>query len=184
MLNCGIDTHYHSQRIEMKRYILLTIVLLMMIFIAACGGEAPLAATEAVQPTQTESQPTQTVPVPTDTSAPVTEEVVSEAATEAPAADTSTTAGVSYANDVYPIFEASCIKCHGVDSTKEGLDLLTYDTLLAGSRNGTVLVPGNAGESLLVELIVEGEMPNRGPGLSAVQIQTITDWVNQGALNN
>ncbi len=172
----------------MKRYILLTIVLLMMIFIAACGGKAPLAATEAVQPTQTESQPTQTVPVPTDTTVPVTEESVTEApteaATEAPAADTSTTAGVSYANDVYPIFEASCIKCHGVDSTKEGLDLLTYDTLLAGSRNGTVLVPGNANESLLVELIVEGEMPNRGPGLSAVQIQTITDWVNQGALNN
>lgn len=164
----------------MKRYFLLTITLLTMIFIAACGGETPLTPTEVVQPTQAESQPTQTVPAPTDTSAPATE----AAATETPVADTSTTTGVSYANDVYPIFEASCIKCHGVESTKEGLDMLTYDNLLAGSRNGPVLVPGNAAESLLVELIVEGEMPNRGPGLSPEQIQIITDWVNQGALNN
>ena len=164
----------------MKRYFLLTITLLMMIFIAACGGEAPLTPTEAVQPTQTESQPTPTAPAPTDTSVPTTE----AAATETPAADTSVSTGVSYVNDVYPIFEERCIKCHGVESTKEGLDMLTYDNLLAGSRNGPVLVPGNATESLLVELVVEGEMPNRGPALSAEQIQTITDWVNQGALNN
>jgi hypothetical protein len=29
-----------------------------------------------------------------------------------------------------------------------------------------------------------GKMPKRGPKLTAEQIQTISDWINAGALNN
>lgn len=167
----------------MKRY-LLPALLLMTFLLAACGEATPQTPPEVEQPAQTESQPEQ--PLPTDTSAPVVEaaatEAPTEAATEASAAGSST--NVSYVNDVYPIFEASCVKCHGVESTKEGLDMLTYDNLMAGSRNGAVVIPGNSNESVLVDLIVRGKMPNRGPDLSPEQIQIITDWVNQGALNN
>ena len=169
----------------MKRF-LLPALLLMTALLAACGGGTPQTTTEADQPTQAESQPTLPQPLPTDTSAPVVESTPSEAPTEAAteAAVTDGSGGVSYANDVYPIFEASCIKCHGVEATKEGLDMLTYENLMAGSHNGAVVVPGNANESVLIDLIIRGKMPNRGPDLSAEQIQIITDWVNQGALNN
>ncbi|HAX69689.1 MAG TPA: hypothetical protein DCY14_08790 [Anaerolineae bacterium] len=166
---------------------ILMFVAVMMMTIAACGSSAPQTQPEAATPTQAVSQPT-AVPAATNTTAPVVEateaaEAADDAAeTEAPAENTP--AGVSFANDVMPIFENSCVECHGVRSTKEGLDMLTYENLMAGSRNGSVLVPGNASESLLVQLVVQGEMPNRGPLLSAEQIQIISDWVNQGALNN
>ena len=59
-----------------------------------------------------------------------------------------------------------------------------YESLMAGSQNGPVIVPGDAGDSLLVEKITEGKMPKRGPKLTPAQIQTITDWINAGAPNN
>jgi hypothetical protein len=55
---------------------------------------------------------------------------------------------------------------------------------MAGSRNGSVVEPGNANNSLLVQLIEEGKMPDRGDPVTADELQLIIDWVNQGALNN
>jgi len=55
---------------------------------------------------------------------------------------------------------------------------------MAGSDNGPVVIPGDVKNSLLVELITTQEMPKRGPKLTPLQIQLITDWVNQGALDN
>jgi hypothetical protein len=60
----------------------------------------------------------------------------------------------------------------------------TYDTLMAGSFNGTVITAGNAADSFLIEQLVNGEMPKRGTKLTADQIQIIIDWINAGALNN
>ena len=91
---------------------------------------------------------------------------------------------VSYAKDVRPILESRCKKCHMGEHVSEGLDMNTYESLLKGSQNGPVINPGNAGDSLLVQKIMKGEMPKRGPKLTPVQIQIITDWINAGALNN
>ena len=55
---------------------------------------------------------------------------------------------------------------------------------MAGSENGPVVTAGNAADSKLVELIVNQKMPKRGPKLTPPQVQLITEWVNQGALNN
>ncbi len=157
----------------MKNILRIGIVLLTII-LTACG-QTPQTATEPALPTQAESQPT-TLPAPTDTPPSATETPVPEP-TEAPAS-------VGFANNVMPIFQTSCVECHGVRQVKEGLDLQTYETTLAGSFNGPVIVPGNASESLLIQLVVEGEMPNRGPKLTAEQIQIISEWINAGALNN
>lgn len=159
----------------MKRT-LLTVVLLLSYVLAACGG-TPQTATEPAAATPTESQPT-ALPAPTETAvaAPATETALPP--TEVPAVS------VSFANDVMPIFQNSCFECHGVRQVKEGLDMQTYESILAGSFNGPVVIPGNAAESLLVQLVVQGEMPNRGPKLTAEQIQVITDWINAGAPKN
>jgi len=55
---------------------------------------------------------------------------------------------------------------------------------MEGSDHGPVIVSGDADNSLLIRKLVKGEMPKRGPKLTPVQIQTITDWINAGALNN
>ena len=60
----------------------------------------------------------------------------------------------------------------------------TYETLMAGSFNGTVITPGNAEDSFLVQQLFDGEMPKRGPKLTLEQIQIIINWINAGALNN
>jgi mono/diheme cytochrome c family protein len=156
----------------------LILTFLFAAILAACG-------TQTVQPTLEPATATSTLIPPTETSAPTdvpaTLAATAEASipsTEAPAAS------VSFANDVMPIFNTTCVKCHGVEQIKEGLDLRTYDALMQGSFNGSVITPGNASDSFLVQQLVEGEMPKRGQKLSASQIQVIIDWVNAGAINN
>ena len=91
---------------------------------------------------------------------------------------------VSYANDVRPILESRCGKCHMGDFVSEGLDMNTYESLMAGSQNGPVIVPGEASDSLLIQKLVEGKMPKRGPKLTPDQIQLISSWIDAGAPNN
>ena len=97
---------------------------------------------------------------------------------------TSARPAISYKDDVQPIFETRCDNCHMGDYPSEGLGLDSYETLMTGSQNGPVIVPGNADASLLIKKVVEGEMPKRGPELTSDQIQTLIDWINAGALNN
>ena len=91
---------------------------------------------------------------------------------------------VSYTSNVRPILESRCAKCHMGEFVSEGLDMNTYESLMAGSQNGPVIAPGDADDSLLIQKVVEGTMPKRGPRLTPVQIQTLTDWINAGAPNN
>ena len=154
---------------RIKNLYLYSILVLLAMISTACGASAtPEAATAISEPT---------LPAPTDTSVPQPTQTTA-AATE-PA-----TAAVSFVNDVLPIFENRCIKCHGGEKTNEGLDLKTYDSLMTGSKNGTVLTPGDANDSFIVKQVVEGKMPKRGPKLTPAQIQILMDWVNAGALNN
>lgn len=165
----------------MNKTRLITTSLLSIFFIAACGGNTPLTQPAADPATETASQPTM-IPA-TETAVPTSEATEAIQASEPPT-EAAVAATVSYAANVKPIFDAKCIECHGVETRKEGLDMLTYDNLMAGSRHGSVLTPGDANDSLLVQLIVEGEMPNRGPAVTPEELQIIIDWVDQGALNN
>lgn len=169
----------------MKRQTLFITALIITMALSACGGQTPLPATEPAATTQAVTQPTQ---APAATEAPASNTEASTA-TEAPTAAEASTAGsasatVSFVNDIQPIFNARCIKCHGVERVKEGLDLQTYENIMAGSRNGSVVEPGNADGSYLVELIIKGKMPNRGEPVPPAELQLIQDWINQGALNN
>ncbi len=96
----------------------------------------------------------------------------------------STRQEVSYAQDIQPIFNMRCDNCHMGNHPSEGLDLGSYEGLMAGSQNGPVIAPGSAGDSLLIDLVTEGEMPKRGPHLTDTQIQQLIDWVNAGAPDN
>jgi mono/diheme cytochrome c family protein len=169
-------------------YVKFALFVLIVGLLTACGA----------QPTTAPASP------PTDTSAPATEppteaateppteaateaptEAPTEAATEAPATQPAAEgATVSYASDILPLFESRCIGCHGGERTQEGLDLKTHASLMTGSSNGPVVTPGDAANSLLVEMVATQKMPKRGPKLTPDQVQLITDWINQGALDN
>jgi len=150
--------------------------LLAMLTIAACGAKVtqPAEPTAPQPPTATAEMGIVSV---TETALPAP----LETATPLPVADSAT---VSFANDIYPILQSRCLNCHGGESTREGLSVKTYADLMAGSTNGPVIVPGDAANSLLVELVATQKMPKRGAKLTPNQVQLITDWVNQGALDN
>jgi uncharacterized membrane protein len=156
----------------MKLKLALTIILVGLL--SACAS--PATEAPASQPTEA-SAPVISSPVGTE--APVQP---TEAPTTAPEAGQP--ANVSFANDILPILQSRCENCHGGQKIEEGLVLKTYSDLMAGSDNGPVIVPGDAGNSLLVKLSANLEMPKKGPKLTPPQIQLITDWVNQGALDN
>lgn len=130
-----------------------------------------------------EASPTATVtpsPEPTATSAPEPPSPTPPPADIAPPESDA----ISFANDVLPIFENRCVKCHGGEETKEGLVLTNHADALAGSWNGTVIEPGNPAESYLIEQIESGEMPKKEPRLLPAEIRTITEWIAAGAPDN
>ena len=101
---------------------------------------------------------------------------------------------VSYQNDVVPILENRCIRCHispdGTGYQATGLELDSYDSLMQGTFYGPVIIAGDSRRSIL-NMLVEGRagefqrMPhNEEDGLSEAQIETLRSWVNQGALDN
>jgi Planctomycete cytochrome C len=57
--------------------------------------------------------------------------------------------GVTYAADIRPLFEASCVRCHGQERPKGGLNLTTLGSVLRGGKDGKVVVPGDGKQSVL-----------------------------------
>lgn len=77
--------------------------------------------------------------------------------------------GVTYEADIKPLLEASCTRCHGAERPKNGLRLDSKEGVLKGSKDGKVVVPGDAKKSLLLiaaaQIDEETAMPpKRGPG--------------------
>ena len=77
--------------------------------------------------------------------------------------------GLTYANDIRPILETSCLRCHGQDRPKAGLRLDSQEGVLKGGKDGKVIVKGQSAKSLLVIAVArldpETAMPPTGrPG--------------------
>ena len=99
--------------------------------------------------------------------------------------------GVTYAKDIKPILDNSCIKCHGAEKPKAKLRLDSLEGALKGGEDGKVIEPGNSAKSMLVHNIARiGEddtwMPppdNKAkiPPLPPEQIGLIRAWIDQGA---
>jgi len=98
-----------------------------------------------------------------------------------PAADHS----VSFAKEIKPIFEASCIKCHGRGKEKGGFRLDTRESTVKGGDSGPTVLPGKSTESLLIALVQgfdpENVMPRKGSRLTPEQIGLLRAWIDQGA---
>lgn len=94
-----------------------------------------------------------------------------------------------YTTQVQPIFRANCYRCHGGFNHRGGLNIQTRAGMLKGGHDGTVLIPGDPANSLIVRLIRhEGPakdpmpMPPKSPKLSDADIAIVTRWVKAGAI--
>src|SRR5215813_10881143 len=77
---------------------------------------------------------------------------------------------IDFTKEIKPIFEASCIKCHGRGKDKGGLRIDTRETLLKGGDSGAVIVPGKSADSLVIALVQgfdpDSVMPKKGSRLT------------------
>ena len=58
--------------------------------------------------------------------------------------------GVTYAKDIKPLLDASCVRCHSGDKPKGELHLDSLDGVLKGGRDGKVVIPGKSEKSPMV----------------------------------
>ncbi len=100
---------------------------------------------------------------------------------------------VSYSQNVKPIIDKYCIECHlpgGEGYVASGFNTENYDHLMAGTRNGPMIIAGDSlGSNMLV--LMEGradpsiKMPHGKPvGATQEELDTIRLWIDQGAQNN
>jgi hypothetical protein len=137
-------------------------ILMIAILVAACSSSTPATQAAAVEPTSSAAM----------------------AATNAPAADTTTSdrsaqATVSFSQDVWPIFEQYVVKAHG---GKGGIFLENYNDIMK------YVTPGDPENSMLYKALIGDGVPRMPPppepALSDAMIQTIYNWIAEGAPNN
>jgi hypothetical protein len=98
---------------------------------------------------------------------------------------------VTYATDIKPIIEKSCVKCHSGEKPKSKYKIDTRESMIKGGESGdAAIIPGKSEKSPLVhfiaDLVVDMEMPpldkrEKYPPLTKDQIALIRAWIDQGA---
>lgn len=92
-----------------------------------------------------------------------------------------------FAKQIFPVLDAKCVACHGTNKEQGGLRLDSYESLMAGGKDGIVIAPRNPDGSLLLQKVTlppsdphfmpaEGRTP-----LTPDEISTIRAWVKAGA---
>src|SRR5256885_15580722 len=76
---------------------------------------------------------------------------------------------VDFNKDIQPIFEATCLNCHGPKKEESGFRLDQRAAALKGGDRGGDIVPGKSAESLLIHAVSglhdELKMPKKGEKL-------------------
>jgi hypothetical protein len=99
--------------------------------------------------------------------------------------------GVTFAADIKPIFDKSCVKCHGTEKQKGKLRLDTLEATLKGGEDGKVVQPGKSADSMLVHNVARvgdedlymppPENKDKIPPLTKEEIGLVRAWIDQGA---
>jgi mono/diheme cytochrome c family protein len=94
---------------------------------------------------------------------------------------------IDFIRDVRPIFETHCYDCHGESKQKSGLRLdIKQSAFKGGDGYGESIVPYKTSESPLIRLVTSADknerMPPSGKGLSEMEIDILTKWIESGAL--
>ncbi|HEY8747227.1 MAG TPA: PSD1 and planctomycete cytochrome C domain-containing protein [Tepidisphaeraceae bacterium] len=94
---------------------------------------------------------------------------------------------IDFVRDIQPILRTNCYKCHGPEKQKA---LLRWDSkdsaLLHGGQSGPEILAGKSADSRLIQRVIGGNgedrMPLNSPALSEAEINTLTKWIDHGAI--
>jgi mono/diheme cytochrome c family protein len=91
---------------------------------------------------------------------------------------------VDFKSEIKPIFEASCIRCHGRGRNRGGFQINSRPSLLKGGDTGPGALSGNSAGSYLIELVsglnTEEVMPKKGKKLTPEEVGALRAWIDQG----
>jgi hypothetical protein len=99
---------------------------------------------------------------------------------------------VSFSQQIVPIFNASCVSCHGgrgdlfLTSSQAYSNLVNVSTRTGSCFGMMRVLPGNSAQSSLFRRVA-GTCSDRMPlggSLTQSEIELIRQWIDQGALNN
>jgi mono/diheme cytochrome c family protein len=109
-------------------------------------------------------------------------EPVASVSYELPAAASHT---IDFEREIKPIFEVSCIQCHGRGKAAGRFSLEDRAVALRGGVSGPAIVPGDSADSYLIELVAGVDpvsvMPQRGTRLTDEEVGVLRAWIDQGA---
>ncbi len=92
---------------------------------------------------------------------------------------------IDFAEDIKPILERSCVKCHANGKRKGGFNIDHIHSFIAGGDSGPAVVLGKSAESLLIKLVLSNDpderMPSKGDALSLEEVSVLRSWIDQGA---
>jgi mono/diheme cytochrome c family protein len=89
-------------------------------------------------------------------------------------------AGPSFSKEIAPLLIARCGTCH-IARARGELSMATYAALAKGSKDGTIILPGDANGSRMVEVITSGDMPRGGGKVSPDELALLSKWIAAGA---
>ena len=91
---------------------------------------------------------------------------------------------VQFAEDIAPILDARCTKCHGRGKAKGDFSLETRESLLKGGATGSAVEIGGSETSYLIELVSgldpDNVMPQKGTKLTSEEVGLLRAWIDQG----
>jgi len=92
----------------------------------------------------------------------------------------------TYGGTIQPIFDRYCEQCHRPNVESGGLNLESYDALMAGGLSGASVLPGDCEGSLLYRLSAHQEQPYMPPGspLPDADLACLCVWINLGAMDD
>src|SRR4051812_38751657 len=94
---------------------------------------------------------------------------------------------LTYQDQILPLIEANCSKCHNADKKKADLELTSYQGVLRGSGSGPVVLSGNVDGSKLWKALTHSEepyMPPNRPRLDDKDLDMFKKWILGGLLEN
>lgn len=97
-------------------------------------------------------------------------------------------AEIDFTRDIQPILNKNCIACHGGVKEAGDVSFIFRDQVLGKGESGKiVVVPGNPDASEMMARITTDDLdnlmpqPDHGPRLSDADVETLRQWIAQGA---
>lgn len=97
-------------------------------------------------------------------------------------------AAVDFTRDVQPILNKNCIACHGGVKEAGEVSFIFRDQVLGKGESGkTVVVPGKPEASEMIARVITDDpddlmpQPDHGPRLSDADVETLRQWIADGA---